>query len=157
MVDYKAIVLDMDGTFCDLYGIENWLAKLRAEDVSPYVEAAPMYNMRELKKRLFALRKKGWRIVILSALAGGNVSEAYLEAIKRAKRAWLDRYNFPADEVIFTSFTENKREAYSGYGVLIDDNEQNREAWRRGNNGGAYDPMTDDLLNVLEYITDFHI
>ena len=35
----KQIWFDMDGTLADLYGVENWLEKLRASDPSPYAEA----------------------------------------------------------------------------------------------------------------------
>ena len=40
------IYLDMDGTIADLYGVEDWLKKLRAEDSSPYEEAEPMCDLR---------------------------------------------------------------------------------------------------------------
>ena len=33
------ICFDMDGTIANLYGVENWLAYLVAEDVKPYKEA----------------------------------------------------------------------------------------------------------------------
>lgn len=33
------ICFDMDGTIADLYGVENWLDYLIAEDVKPYAEA----------------------------------------------------------------------------------------------------------------------
>ena len=35
----KMICFDMDGTIADLYAVDNWLAKLRAEDETPYQEA----------------------------------------------------------------------------------------------------------------------
>ena len=35
----KEIVFDMDGTIADLYGVENWLPKLRAYDPTPYQTA----------------------------------------------------------------------------------------------------------------------
>ena len=41
----KTLVFDMDGTIADLYGVENWLPMLRAEDPLPYEIAEPIYNM----------------------------------------------------------------------------------------------------------------
>ena len=41
----KMICFDMDGTIADLYNVPNWLPKLRAEDASPYEDAAPIYDM----------------------------------------------------------------------------------------------------------------
>ena len=38
----KKIWLDMDGTFVDLYGVENWLPMLRAEETTPYEIAKPL-------------------------------------------------------------------------------------------------------------------
>ena len=41
----KNIYFDMDGTIADLYGVENWLEYLRAENPAPYRAAAPMLDM----------------------------------------------------------------------------------------------------------------
>ena len=38
----KAIYFDMDGTIADLYGVENWLDYLVAEQTKPYREAKPL-------------------------------------------------------------------------------------------------------------------
>ena len=43
------IYFDMDGTIADLYNVENWLPKLRAEDASPYIEAEIMVDASELQ------------------------------------------------------------------------------------------------------------
>ena len=51
------IYFDMDGTIADLYNVENWLPKLRAEDASPYVEAEIMVDASELQLYLKRLRK----------------------------------------------------------------------------------------------------
>lgn len=39
------IIWDMDGTIADLYNVPNWLQKVRTYDVTPYAEAAPMWDM----------------------------------------------------------------------------------------------------------------
>ena len=38
----KEIWFDMDGTIADLYGVENWLEMLIAEDPTPYAVAKPL-------------------------------------------------------------------------------------------------------------------
>ena len=39
------INFDMDGTIADLYGVENWLDYLIAEDTTPYTEAEPLLRL----------------------------------------------------------------------------------------------------------------
>ena len=46
------IWLDMDGTIADLYGVENWLQLLEAQDPRPYIEARPIVRMASLAKIL---------------------------------------------------------------------------------------------------------
>ena len=41
----KEIWLDMDGTIVDLYGVDNWLEYIKAEDEKPYKIAKPLVNM----------------------------------------------------------------------------------------------------------------
>ena len=39
------INLDMDGTITNLYGVQNWLDYLIAEDVTPYAIAKPLLRL----------------------------------------------------------------------------------------------------------------
>ena len=61
------ICFDMDGTIANLYGVENWLEYLIAEDVKPYAEAEVMLNMNSLARLLNKLQKQGNEIVIISS------------------------------------------------------------------------------------------
>ena len=56
----KIINFDMDGTIADLYGVDNWLAKLNASDPSPYIEAKPLLNLSTLARRLNKLLRDGY-------------------------------------------------------------------------------------------------
>ena len=38
----QAVYFDMDGTIANLYNVEGWESKLRAEDASPYADASPL-------------------------------------------------------------------------------------------------------------------
>ena len=95
-VKKMTIYFDMDGTIANLYGVENWLEKLRAEDVSPYVEAEPLVDMRELSRLLNDLQLSGVNLGIISWLSKDATKE-YDKMVRRAKREWLME-NLPAVE-----------------------------------------------------------
>ena len=44
------INFDMDGTIADLYGIENWLEMLIAEDNTPSAEGLPLLRLSSLAR-----------------------------------------------------------------------------------------------------------
>ena len=130
----KLLVFDMDGTIADLYGVKEWLYKLRAEDVSPYIDAKPLYNMLLLNDLLWLLKNEGWLIVVTSWLAMG-ASPNYDNAVRTAKKAWLDKYNFPYDEIHFVKYGTTKANCtrkHGGFQILIDDNEKVRKGWTLG-------------------------
>ena len=62
------INFDMDGTLANLYGVENWLAYLEAEDTTPYEVAEPLLRLCSLAKRLNNLQKQGYELVTVSEL-----------------------------------------------------------------------------------------
>lgn len=65
-VKKMTIYFDMDGTIANLYGVENWLEKLRACDASPYEEAEPLIDLAQLARLLNKLQRKGYEIGIIS-------------------------------------------------------------------------------------------
>lgn len=127
----KNIYFDMDGTIADLYGVENWLEDLLHEDVRPYVEAAPLVNLRVLARLLNKLTKSGYTVNIIS-WTSRNGSAAYNEVVEKAKREWLARH---LRSVRFTKILilpyGTPKELY-GEGILFDDEEHNRKAWGAG-------------------------
>ena len=56
------IFFDMDGTFVNLYGIENWLEDLQEENVRPYRDAKPLINMNVFARRLNEMKRHGFEI-----------------------------------------------------------------------------------------------
>ena len=56
------INFDMDGTIADLYGVENWLDYLIAEDAFPYETAEPLLRLSALARRLNNLQKNGYNL-----------------------------------------------------------------------------------------------
>lgn len=130
----KVLVFDMDGTIADLYGVDGWLQKLRAEDASPYKEAKPMYDMTLLTDLLWLLKNDGWRIVVTTWLSKKATHE-YDNKVRLEKRAWLDRYDFPYDELHMVKYGTTKANCtrhLGGFQILIDDNEKIRNGWTLG-------------------------
>ena len=83
----RMIYFDMDGTIADLYGVENWLPRLRDEDAAPYLEARPMCNMVILSELLIEAKAQGYGIGIITWLSK-DATKAYKKAIKQAKKQW---------------------------------------------------------------------
>ena len=138
----KIINFDMDGTIADLYGVDNWLAKLQASDPSPYIEAKPLLNLSTLARRLNKLLREGYEVKVISWTAM-NATPAYNEAVETAKREWLKNHlpsvNFTAINIV--DYGTPKHEISEG--ILFDDNAQVRADWGEG----AFD--VDNILGVL--------
>ena len=147
----KAIYFDMDGTLANLYGVENWLEKLRAHDASPYAEAEVLLNMQALAHRLNKLQKNGYTIGIISWLSKENTSDAYDIATTTMKMAWLNKHlrSVKWDEIHIVAYGKRKSKlAQVKNGYLFDDNEKVRKEWIKHNpNGWAFD--VDNILEVL--------
>ena len=138
----KQIWFDMDGTIADLYGVENWLEKLRSGDPSPYAEAAPLLKMQSLARVLNRLQREGYEIGIISWLSK-NGSATYAEMVTDAKRKWLRIHlaSVQFDHIDIVAYGTPKSAGRAG--ILFDDEEQNRNAW----NGEAY-----DVNNIIEIL-----
>lgn len=144
----KMLVFDMDGTIADLYGVENWLPYLRNEDVFPYVNAEPMYDMAELMETLLTLKANGWTVAITSWLAKGATSD-YDNRVRQAKKEWLDRFMFPYDELHFVKYGTTKANCTrnkADFQILVDDNSTVRKGWSLG----ATIDATQDILSILK-------
>ena len=147
----KILVFDMDGTIADLYGVENWLADLRSENPRPYILAKPLYDMDSLNIILELLKEQGWKIVVTSWLAK-NSSAFYDEVVREAKRMWLNKYNFPFDEIHLVKYGTTKANCtrkLGGFQILIDDNEKVRNGWTLGNTINANENILKKLVDLL--------
>lgn len=149
MTEQKILVFDMDGTIADLYGVENWLSLLRAENPLPYEIAKPLYDMDELAQILLQLKSKNYFIVVTS-WGSLNATPEYMAKIRQAKKDWLYQYNFPFDEIHIVKYGTTKANCtrkYGGYQILFDDNQKIRKGW---NLGAAVDANE----NILEYLKE---
>lgn len=147
----KVLVFDMDGTIADLYGVDGWLADLRSENVRPYVMARPMYDMDILSGLLNVFRDMGWEIVITTWLAKG-ATKAYDDAVRKAKREWLAKYEFPYDEIHLVRYGTTKADCTrkkGGFQVLVDDNEKIRNGWHLGSTINANEDIIKALTDLL--------
>ena len=120
------IWFDMDGTIADLYGVENWLDYLMAEDTTPYDEAKPLLNLSLLARKLNALRKLGHEIGIVSWMAKGK-SELYDGQVALSKLVWLHKHlkSVTWDHIEILPYGTSKI-SVCGDGILFDDEEPNR-------------------------------
>ena len=150
----KVLVFDMDGTIADLYGVENWLTALENYDPAPYVMARPLYDMDTLKEILEIFKALGWKIIVTTWLAK-NSNKVYDTLVRMAKIEWLDRFNFPYDEIHLVKYGTTKADCtrkLGGYQVLIDDNEKIRNDWTLGDTINANENILEKLITLLEKV-----
>ena len=142
----NAIYFDMDGTIANLYGVENWLDYLIANDPTPYAIAKPLVNMNRLARLLNRLQAEGYHIGIVSWLSK-NSTEAYDNAVTLAKVRWLDRHLHSVNwnEIKIVPYGTPKQNVVEVIGgILFDDESRNRENWT----GTAYD--VENILEILK-------
>lgn len=142
----RTIWFDMDGTIANLYEVENWLPKLRAEDPSPYMEAEVMCNMSQLARLLNRVQTLGYKVGIISWTSRGG-SASYNKAVAKAKASWLELHlkSVKFDEINIVSYGIPKATLmHTEDDILFDDELKNREDWL----GQAYEPQ--DIVKVLK-------
>jgi hypothetical protein len=142
----RTVWFDMDGTIADLYGVENWLPKLRASDPSPYAEAKPMLNFSLLARYLNQLQKKGYKIGIVSWASKGG-SKSYNKEVASTKLAWLKAHlrSVRWNRIVITVYgVEKSKYMQNTDDILFDDNEEIRNSWI----GDAYEPS--QIMEILK-------
>lgn len=139
------IMFDMDGTFVNLYGVENWLEMLIAKDTTPYREAKPLFRMCDFARAIHKLQKNGIEVGIISWTAKNSTAE-YNKRVVETKLEWL-RVHLPSvqfDEIHIVEYGTPKGIFGNETDVLFDDEEQNRKNW----SGIAYN--VENLLLTLK-------
>jgi len=141
------INFDMDGTIADLYGVENWLEYLLAEDTTPYAVATPLVRLATLARRLNTLQRNGYEIAVISWLSKSGTEE-YNRAVTEVKMAWLKKHlpSVEWNEIHIVPYgTPKQNFCKTPLDVLFDDEERNRNNWT----GRAY-----DVQNILEILAE---
>ena len=138
----RAINLDMDGTFVDLYGVNGWLDDILARDTRPYEVARPLVNLSALARVLNNKQKKGYQINVVTWTAK-NAPAEYDERVAIAKKEWLVKHlpSVKFDNIFVVAYGTPKHKVAQGF--LFDDEEPNRKAW----GDGAF-----DVENLVEKI-----
>ena len=147
----RTLVFDMDGTIANFYGVDGWLEDLRNENTRPYEVASPLYDMDILNSILNAFKNKGWNIVVTTWLAK-NGSQEFNNRTRVAKKEWLDRYNFPYDDVHMVKYGTTKANCtrkLGGFQILVDDNANVRKGWTLGATIDANENIIETLLKIL--------
>ena len=145
----KAIYFDMDGTIADLYGYNNWLEMLRAEDTTPYEECGVLVNIEELRKVLDDFIATGVTIGVISWSAMGG-SKEYNRRTRKAKIEWCEKY-FPN---VFTEYHVVKYGTPKHHvrkikdSILVDDNADVRQTWK----GDTIDATKDVVFALKEIL-----
>lgn len=158
MMNYlpKMICFDMDGTIAQLYAVPNWLARLNAQDPTPYLEAEAMWDMSQLAEILSALQDLGVEIRIITWLSKESTEE-YKDAVRNAKIQWLAGHGFPYDAFHGVQYGATKADSIRKYlapdekAWLIDDNAKVRNGWHMGE---AIDPTNVNILELLSSLLD---
>lgn len=152
----KMICFDMDGTLADLYNVPNWLEQLRAFDPTPYREAECMWDEEELAYILNTLIDNGVEVRIITWLSKESTPE-YDEAVREAKREWLETLGIPYTHFHGVKYGATKADSIRRYleedetAWLFDDNAKVRQGWHMGE---AFDPTAIDILDLLYALLD---
>lgn len=143
------IIFDMDGTIADLYAVENWLAKLRKFDPSPYLEASLM--VKGVAKAIANIREAGAEVKVVSWLSKESTAD-YDKEVRKAKNEWLKAQGIEVDSVRCVPY--GKQKAYyrnpDNINILFDDNAEVRESFESFPMCFAIDPTAVDVVEVLE-------
>ena len=128
------IYFDMDGTIANLYGVNEWLKRIRAYDAKIYAEAKPLCNMSTLARRLNQLQAQGVKIGIIS-WGSKDKSADFLAAVKTEKLRWLHQHlkSVHWDEVHIVEYGTPKSSFRSSLDdILFDDEIGNLTDWGMG-------------------------
>ena len=127
------IYLDMDGTIANLYGITDWLPRLRNEDNSIFEECQPLITEEELQ-HYFPTAKYDIRIC---SMTPKGATKEYCENVIAQKNRWLDEHFPSISKRYYLPYGTNKNYKNSRSHILVDDNELIRSNYR----GKALYPM----------------
>ena len=147
----KILVFDMDGTINRFYDVQGWLTDLNNNNPRPYILAENKYDMDIINPILNALKAQGWKIVVTTWLAKDS-NKDYDDTVRVAKKEWLDKYDFPYDELHMVKYGTTKADCtrkLGGYQVLVDDNEKIRKGWHLGDTINANKNIIPFLAELL--------
>lgn len=138
--DEMIIYLDCDGTWIDLYGVNNWLDYLIAENPYPYIYAKPLVNFSSLARIIHKLQANGIQVGVISWLSK-NGSADYNRIVTQAKLDYFKRHlpSVVFDEIHIVPYgTPKSTCTHQNNAILFDDEESNIAEWISSGKGMAY-------------------
>ena len=142
-----SINLDLDGTICDLYGVEGWLDMLDTHNPRPYREAKPMLNMSLLSRYIRKAQAMGYDVNIISWLSKSS-NKTYDKVVTEAKLEWLKKHlrSVQFDNIAIVPYGTPKSACVgrADMGILFDDEQKNRTEWR----GASAEPS--EIFEILK-------
>jgi hypothetical protein len=144
------IYFDLDGTLYDLYNVPSWLERITTlQDPTAYAEGSPIVDPTTLATLLDTLVAKGYKVGVVSWLAG-DASKEYDKAVRKMKRAWVKVHMPQATEVHLVKYGTPKHNIIKDKmnAILVDDNDDVRKAWTRGKTINAKENMVLDLWTL---------
>lgn len=125
----KKIWLDCDGTWIDLYGVENWLSDLRSFNPRPYREAKPLIHLSTFARTIHDLQKQGWEVNIVTWLSK-NSNKYYDKAVAETKLKYFSKHlpSVRFNKIKILKYGTPKSSV--GNGILFDDEAKNRDEWK---------------------------
>ena len=151
MKDNKILVFDMDETLNRFYEVQGWLDDLHNNNPRPYILAENKYDMDIINPILNLLKSQGWKIVVTTWLAKDS-NKDYDDLVRICKTDWLNRYEFPYDEIHMVKYGTTKANCtrkLGGYQILFDDNEKIRNGWTLGATVNANKDIIPFLTELL--------
>ena len=125
----KKIWLDCDGTWIDLYGVENWLSDLQSFNPRPYREAKPLIHLSTFARTIHDLQKQGWEVNIVTWLSK-NSNEYYDKVVAETKLKYFSKHlpSVRFNKIKILKYGTPKSSV--GNGILFDDEAKNRDEWK---------------------------
>jgi len=147
MTNKCTIFFDMDGTFYDLYGFENWLECILSENTNCYTKGKLLLEYSKFYNTLLELKEKGYKLGIITWLSK-NATKRYQNMVRNAKMRYLRKhFNGIFDDIHIIQYGKNKSEYCQENDILFDDEENNRLQWLE-KKGISYDVK--NIIEVLE-------
>ena len=130
---------------------KSWLEKLRSENPLPYEIAKPLWDMERLANIIRGLQAIGVEQRIVTWLSMDS-SEEYKTETRRAKKEWLEQFDFPFDHFHGVQYGATKADSVRRFladdetAILIDDSARVRKGWHLGE---TVDPTEVDIIDFL--------
>lgn len=144
------IYLDLDGTVYDLYNIEQWEEKLRAEQPNMYNQNRPLFTPR-IHIIVSALLRFGVKFHVITKLSK-TATKNYAELTSEEKRSWV-RNNLPfvsnVSTIPYADHKSNYIRRKDEENILIDDSEYECNDWT-GTAYRANGNVEEILTKILE-------